>query len=143
MRSAVLGAADVAADAHPPTALPDAPRYSPAHTTSVSARWAVSGVGDLWRGEERSGTRGSPAPVGDGPARSHEAAARSAPLASGIAAALVPRAPQRSRRAAPTATVGAHPGYRPPRREGVIELPTVHTAAASTPPAPSETPAPK
>ena len=53
-------------------------------------------------GEKRSDARGSPAPPGDGPARSHEAAARSAPLASGIAAALVARASQRSRRAAAT-----------------------------------------
>ena len=49
-------------------------RRTPAHgfagTTEVlvdehlggAARWAVSGGGDLWGGEKRSGTRGSPAP---------------------------------------------------------------------------------
>src|SRR5687768_5028618 len=31
---------------------------------SVAARWAVSGVGDLWGGEKRSSTRGSPDPQG-------------------------------------------------------------------------------
>ena len=101
------------------------PRHASRNTASGAARWAVPGVGDLWGGEERSGTRGSPARRA-GPARSHEAAARSAPFASGIAAALVTRAPQRSRRAAPTATVGAHTGYRPPCRaplatEGIVK----------------------
>jgi hypothetical protein len=34
------------------------------HTTSASARWVVSGVGDLWRGEKRKRARESPARQG-------------------------------------------------------------------------------
>src|SRR4249920_2021875 len=50
---ALLGAAYVAADAHPPAALP-APACPSTNHTIAAARWAVSGVGDLWGGEKRS-----------------------------------------------------------------------------------------
>ena len=56
---ALLGAAYVAADAHPPTALP-VPPCPASNTTSTAARWAVPGVGDFWGGEKASPDTNSP-----------------------------------------------------------------------------------
>ena len=54
MSPVLLGAAYVAADAHPPPALPAPLWHASSNSTSVAARWAVPGVGDLWGGEKRS-----------------------------------------------------------------------------------------
>ncbi len=101
---------NVAAAAHPTHGFASTTEACVDEHLGGAARWAVPGGGRLVgrRGAQRH--RGSPRPEGAGPARSHEAAARSAPLASGIAAALVARAPQRSRPAKPTDPVGAPPG---------------------------------
>ena len=116
MRSALLGAAYVAAGAHPPPALPAPPWHAPANTTSTAARWAVPGGGDLWGGEKRSGARGSPAPQATDRRGRREVRGACSAANSGTAAALVARASQRSRPAGPAATVGAPAGHRPPRR---------------------------
>ena len=116
MRSALLGAAYVAADAHPPPALPAPPCPAAWNTTSVAVRRAVPGVGDLWGGEKRSagvGARGARASTSDSP-RLSERNERSE--CSEFRGATPARASERSRHTVPIATVGAHPGYRPPRR---------------------------
>src|SRR6185295_9822816 len=56
---ALLGAAYVAAGAHPPTALPALSRHGSMHSASIAARWAVPGGGDLWGGEHRSSALGA------------------------------------------------------------------------------------
>jgi len=112
-RSALLGAASVAAGAHPPTALPAPPWHGSMHAASIAARWAVPGGGDLWGGEHRSsalGARHARASTSDS-RRLSERSERSE-----FRRASVLREAQRSRCAASTATVGAPAGYRPPRR---------------------------
>ncbi len=59
MRSALLGAAYVAAGAHPPPALPAPPWHASSSTTSAAARRVVPGGGDLWGGEKRSSAVGA------------------------------------------------------------------------------------
>ena len=133
---------NVAAVAHPPTALPAPPWHASSNSTSVAARWAVPGVGDLWGGEQASPDTNSPVDClclassratrpdaackarAEGGARSALRSSDSPRLfersdrreRSEFRGAPSDRAAQRSRPAGPTATVGAHTGYRPPRR---------------------------
>ena len=142
MSSALLGAAYVAAVAHPPPALPAPPCPLSSKTTSVAARWAVPGLGDLWSGEKASPDTNSPVdglcPASGRSARPDAACKASAGVGarSALRASDSPRlsernersecsefrgatpacASQRSRHAVPTATVGAQPGCCPPRR---------------------------
>ncbi len=118
MSSALLGAAYVAAVAHPPPALP-APRWhASSNTTSVAARaGGATVVGDCAGGgraaQRLRAARAARVRSSDSPRlfehseRSERSEFRGAPSA---------RAAQRSRPARPTATVGAPAGHRPPRR---------------------------
>ena len=113
---AFLGAAYVAADAYPPAALPAPSRHGSMHTSSIAARRAVPGGGDLCGGEHRSsalGARIARASTSDS-RRLSERSERSERSEFRRASAL--REAQRSRSAAETATVGAATGHRPPRR---------------------------
>ncbi|MCG3190623.1 MAG: hypothetical protein LKCHEGNO_03403 [Burkholderiaceae bacterium] len=130
-RSALLGAAYVAAGAHPTPALPAPPWRASSNSLILAARWAVPGVGDLWGGEKASpdtdspvdwpclasdraarpgaackasDARGSPAPQATDRRGRREVCGAFSAADGGTAAALVGRASQRSRRAAATAT---------------------------------------
>jgi len=107
------------APACPPTALLAPPWHASSNTTSLAARRAVPGAGDLWRGEKRSSARGSPTPQAADRRGRREVRSAFSAADGGTAAALAMRASQRSRPARPTATVGARPGHRPTRRADV------------------------
>jgi len=100
---ALLGAAYVAAGAHPSTALP-APPCPTSNATSAAARWALRGVGDLWGDEKRSAGVGARSALrsSDSP-RLSERNERSE--CSEFRGATPARASQRSRRIWPTAPV--------------------------------------
>ena len=114
-------------------ALKAAGGYASSNTTSAAAR-AVPGVGDLWGGEKRSVGVGAHSALrsSDSP-RLSERNERSE--WSEFRSATPARASQRSRRLAPTATVGAHPRVplTAPRTDGGAMEPSRRPASTTRP----------